>query len=351
VLENSAANGECGPWQNGNFGNPFNTTRVNQDIMHGWGNRPFDWQFGVALQQEIMPRLSVDVAFNRRWWSNFYVTDNQALGPSDFDRFTITAPTSANPNAPLPTAGEQLTYLKRNGNNPIGATSNYRTFQRDFGDETYYWQGIDFTANSRMTNGLVLQGGFSTGAGHRDLCDVWAALPELTVTVTTWQPVSTCKVDEEWQMNWRGLATYTIPRIDVLVSGIFRSQANTEPLTIETGVATNGVGIAANYTVTPAILAANGQTPFAPGVTTQSVNLVPTSSLFADRVNSVDMRFGKILRFGGTRTNIGIDLYNMFNSNVGTAFNQGFGTDGATWMRPTAVLNPRFARFNVTFDF
>ena len=55
------------------------------------------------------------------------------------------------------------------------------------------------------------------------------------------------------------------------------------------------------------------------------------------------MRFGKILRFGGTRTNIAMDLYNMFNSNVGTAFNQGFGTDGATWMRPTAVFNPRFA--------
>ena len=32
VLENSAGNGECGPWLNGNFGNPFNTTRVNQDM-------------------------------------------------------------------------------------------------------------------------------------------------------------------------------------------------------------------------------------------------------------------------------------------------------------------------------
>ena len=152
-------------------------------------------------------------------------------------------------------------------------------------------------------------------------------------------------------MNWRGLVTYTIPKIDVLISGILRSQANTEPLTIETGVATNGVGLAANYTVTPAILAANGQTPFAPGVTTQTVNLVLPSSLFGDRVNSVDMRFGKILRFGGTRANVAIDLYNLFNSNVGTAFNQGFGADGATWLRPTAVLNPRFARFNVTFDF
>jgi hypothetical protein len=347
VLENSAANGECGGWANLNFGNPFNTTTVNPDMMHGWGNRPFDWQFGVAVQQEILPRLSVDVAFNRRWWSNFYVTDNQLLGPTDFDQFTITAPPSQNPNAPLPTAGQRLTYLKRNGNSPLGATRNYRTFQRDFGDETYYWQGIDFTANSRMTNGLVLQGGFSTGAGHRDLCDVWAALPELVGA----NQLSACKVDEEWQMNWRGLVTYTVPRIDVLVSGILRSQANTEPLTIETGVATNGVGLAANYTVTNAILDANGQTLFAPGVTTQTVNLLTPSSLFGDRVNSVDMRFGKILRFGGRRMNIAMDLYNMFNSNVGTTFNQGFGADGATWLRPTAVLNPRFARFNVTFDF
>jgi hypothetical protein len=350
-LHNSSINGECGPWQNLNFGNPFNVTRVNPEIMSGWGNRPFDWQFGVAVQQEILPRLSVDVAFNRRWWSNFYVTDNQDLGPSDFDRFTITAPTSANPNAPLPTSGQPLTFLKRNGNSPVGATNNYRTFQRDYGDETYYWQGIDFTANSRMTNGLVLQGGFSTGAGTRDLCDVWAALPELTVTGTTWQQVSACRIEENWQINWRGLVTYTLPKVDVLVSGILRSQANTEPLTIETGVATNGLGLSANYLVTPDILAANGQTPFAPGIVNQTVNLVTPSSLFADRVNSVDLRFGKILRFRGTRANVAMDLYNLFNSNVGTAFNQGFGTDGATWLRPTAVLNPRFARFNVTFDF
>jgi len=163
--------------------------------------------------------------------------------------------------------------------------------------------------------------------------------------------VTACKVDEPWQMNWRGLVTYTLPRVDVLISGILRSQANTEPLTIETGVATNGVGLAANYTVTGDILTANGQTPFAPGITTQTVNLVPPSSLFGDRVNSVDMRFGKILRIHKTRANVAMDLYNLFNSNVGTAFNQGYGTDGATWLRPTAVLNPRFARFNVTFDF
>ena len=51
----------CGPWTNLNFGNPFGTTRVNPDVLHGWGVRPYDWQFGVAVQQEILPRVSVDV--------------------------------------------------------------------------------------------------------------------------------------------------------------------------------------------------------------------------------------------------------------------------------------------------
>ena len=36
---------------------------------------------------------------------------------------------------------------------------------------------------------------------------------------------------------------------------------------------------------------------------------------------------------------------------TGTAFNQNFGVDGLTWLRPTGVLTPRFLRFNVTFDF
>jgi hypothetical protein len=44
-------------------------------------------------------------------------------------------------------------------------------------------------------------------------------------------------------------------------------------------------------------------------------------------------------------------LYNLFNVNTGTVFNSAFGTDGATWLRPTTILNPRFVRFNVTFDF
>jgi hypothetical protein len=74
---------------------------------------------------------------------------------------------------------------------------------------------------------------------------------------------------------------------------------------------------------------------------------------WGDRVNVVDMRFAKVLRFSRTRTNIGLDLYNMFNSNTPIGYQQTFeaGTNGASWMQPSSVLLPRFARVNVQFNF
>jgi hypothetical protein len=65
------------------------------------------------------------------------------------------------------------------------------------------------------------------------------------------------------------------------------------------------------------------------------------------------MELGKNLRLGETRTNVAIDVYNVFNGNTATAYNQTYDpvTNGATWLSPTMVLNPRFARFNVTFEF
>jgi hypothetical protein len=123
------------------------------------------------------------------------------------------------------------------------------------------------------------------------------------------------------------------------------------PQTDQNAVATNGLSVNANYDVTSAqVLAAIGR-PLPGGAATQAVNLVRQGEVYGPRINTVDLRVTKVLRFGSTRTNVGLDLYNLFNSNTGTAFNQNFGTDGLTWLRPTSVLSPRFLRFNVTFDF
>jgi hypothetical protein len=346
AAQNNLATGgdSCSAWLNSNFGNALQTTRVDPTVLSGMGVRPYSWLFSVGVQQEIAPRMSVDVTYSRRQWSNFFVTDNAANSASDFTTFTIASPSNAILSANG--AGGNVSYVTINPNR-LGLTDNYYTKDSNYGNSTYYWRGVDLTFNARTRSGVTFQAGTSSGAGYRDICEITAKLPELLGS----QQVSSCKVDERWLTSARGLVSYTVPKIDVLVSASARSTANAQPATGFANVASNGLGVSANYNVpTAAVQAAIGR-PIAGGAAVQAVDLTLPGQIYGDRINAVDMRFAKILRLGRTRANIGLDLYNLLNANTGTAFNQAFGTDGSTWLRPTGVLNPRFVRFNVTFDF
>jgi hypothetical protein len=162
------------------------------------------------------------------------------------------------------------------------------------------------------------------------------------------QQVSACRVEEPWLWSWRGLASYIVPKVDVQVSAIMRSQPN---VTATNDPASNGLAANATFFQTNAAVQAALGRPIAGGAPTVALNLTKPGEVYPDRLNTVDMRFTKILRFGRTRTNVGVDLYNLFNANTGTSFNQNFGTDGSTWLRPNAILNPRYVRFNATVDF
>jgi hypothetical protein len=70
--------------------------------------------------------------------------------------------------------------------------------------------------------------------------------------------------------------------------------------------------------------------------------------MFGDRINQVDFRVAKILRFGRTGTTLGLDLYNAFNSSAIQTYNQTFGP---RWLTPTLVLPARFAKVSAQVDF
>ena len=91
-----------------NFGNANpNSTTVNPDILGGWGVRPHDWQIGVSVQHELVPRVSVEAGYNRRWWGNFFVTDNVLTTAADYDTYSLVIPTHEN----LPGAGELAPFV------------------------------------------------------------------------------------------------------------------------------------------------------------------------------------------------------------------------------------------------
>jgi hypothetical protein len=297
----------------------------------------------------------VEVAYNRRVWSNFFVTQNRALTAADFDAVTVTAP--LNPLLPGG-GGYPVTFLTRNTRSSLGATDSYYTTSDDYGGETHYWHGVDVSFTARTRWGLVVQGGTSTGRGVNDTCAMMNARfgRPMTPTIGTVSAVGvvagqpSCNSEEPWLTSVRFLGSYTVPKVDVLVSAIVRSQPNAQP---GAAVGTNGASRSALYRMTAAqFLAATGR-PLAPGLATQDVDLLLPGAIYGDRVNAMDMRFAKVLKFGKTRTNVGLDVYNLFNSNTPTTYESVYdpATNGARWLQPTAVLLPRFMRVNVQFDF
>ena len=92
--------------------------------------------------------------------------------------------------------------------------------------------------------------------------------------------------------------------------------------------------------------------PFAGlGSQTITVNLIEPGTLYGERVNQIDMRFAKILRFGRSRTTVGFDVYNLVNSDAVLTYNQTFSPTTTTWLRPNSVLQARFVKFSAQVDF
>jgi hypothetical protein len=334
-----------------NFGNTNpNLTTVNPAILQGWGIRPYDWQFGASVQQELLPRVSLEVSYNRRWFGNFFVTDNTLTKASDYNQWTLTVPQNSN----LPGGGTAATYFDVNPAVGVGAR-NYQTFETDYAPaRTQYWHGATTSLNARLRNGITLQAGTGTGRGVQDTCALVKALPELLVLAGVNQQLASCHVDEPWATSFRGLAAYTVPKIDVLVSANIRSVPNAN-IGMGSNSATNGASRNANYNLpNTAVQQALGRLPnggLANGNT--SVNLLIPGQLYGPRVTQVDMRLAKVLKFRGTRADVGLDLYNLFNTSnqVGFIETYDFATNGATYMQPNAIVAPRFVRFNVRVNF
>jgi hypothetical protein len=339
-----------------NFGKTGNNVAtVNDALLHGWGVRPNDWQWGVNVQQELMPRVSLEVGYNRRYFhfreagGQGTVTDNLQANPGDYTSWTINAP--IDPRLPGG-GGYPITSWVLTAAAAARAAQNNITLATDFGSErTDYWHGLDVTLNARLRNQLILQAGTSTGRGVIDNCSTAALIdaPDLRG----------CHNAEPFLTTLRGSVVYTIPKIDVQLSGTVRSQPG-----IALGITTigalasltqGGVWNVPNSVVQPLL----GRLP--PGAllsgTTQVFLLDADHRLYGPRRNQVDMRFAKIVRYKTMRANVGIDLGNLLNSNQATQFQSQYEystnnvNQGGSWLDPTQILQPRFARFSVSFDF
>jgi hypothetical protein len=340
-LVSTAANGECGALSDRNFGqNNPNSTQIDPEVAAGWGKRGYNWEFSAGVQQELMPRLSMDVAYFRRWYGNHLVTDNTLTAAADYTAFSVTAPADAR----LPEGGNYTVggFLDLNPNK-VGQVSNLVTYAKNFGDVTEMWHGADVNLTARLQNGLTASAGFSTGKANVDFCDVQGEVPEALIpygnsTLGTGATAGLlnapyCRIDQDFTTQYKGFAAYTLPRVDVQVSGTFQSYPGQE--------------VAANVIFPTAVVAQTLGRPLSNNAANATVNVVAPGTLFADRVNQLDLRVGKILRFGRTRTALNVDLYNALNTDAVLTQSNEY----SAWQRPLLLLPARFFKFSMTVDF
>jgi hypothetical protein len=342
-LANTEKNGECEAMNNANLGKEVFDRTYDPGFVQGWGVRPYSWSLGLSVQQELIPRVSVNVGYHRNWWGNWYTVDNLTNNLSDWTPFSIKAPVDPRlPNG----GGHVINGLYDLNEDKVGKVDEWATNSKNYAEQTENWQGVDVGVVARLRNGLTVQGGTSTGRRLSDACALKAVLPEQgvgtrgdTTSIAGGEPTNPyCRVVEPYRTSVRGLATYTIPRADVQISATWRSDP--------------GDALDANFVANNAYIAANGTLGRDLSESTNvTVNLIEPETFFAPRRSNIDLRVAKIFRYGRTRTQVGVDVYNLTNTDVVTGFNQTFSPTSTTWLTPTQIQPARYAKISAQIDF
>ena len=349
-LLNPAQNGfqgdVCGPWNNNTFGTQVFSTTYDPDMFRGWFTRPMDWQLGASVQREILPRTSIEVGYHKRWADKWTLIENTLQTHADFEVYSVTGPVDDRlGDASGRTVGDlwnvipskfgqinENTYLENN----IEGTNRQN-----------WWQGVDINVNTRMRNGLSVRGGVVISSAGDDYCS-YIENGYYGTAIAPGPGRRNCRSVSPWRPEFKGLASYIVPKVDVQVAATLNSRPGPQK--------TATVQFRADEIDDTLGRFPSGQTT---GSQTTPINLFNQFEDYYPQISVVDLRIGKIVRLGGARANIGFDIYNALNANTGQAYNGTYtrlGTGANTtatnfWGTPTLILPARFAKFSVQLDF
>ena len=339
------ANAECGPMANRLFGQPVATDSQAPELIRGWDKRLKNSEFSVSVQHELIPRMAVNIGYFRRWYGNLQVTDNLAVGPSDFTEFSVVAPLDPR----LPNGGGYVIDGLYNLNpDKVGQVNNLTTFAENYGEQLHTWQGWDASVNLRASQDVLLQAGYSGGKTLTDNCEIMAKLPEIqangyeTLSFDR-RAVSAgltnnpfCRIDTPFIHQFKGLGTYTIPRVDIQLAGTLQTYGGPEQQ--------------ANIVVSNAQVQPSLGRPLSGGAANVTVPLIEPGSQYGEWATLLDLRVGKVFRVSRLRTAVNLDVYNVLNSNSVTLYNHQYGT-GSTWLQPQQIVAGRLFKFSAQVDF
>ncbi len=333
------------------------TLTTDPGVLSGWGARGYNWEYTISGQHELAPRVSVAGGWYRRKYGNQTVTvDNRySMAKGSYDGpFCLNTP----PDPNLPGGGAYqvcgLYDLK-----PAVATaplpqSSTLSFSSNYGGETNIFEGFDASITARPKPGFFLNAGITAGKRVFDQCALvdYGVLSFLTSNPALLQQEISerypngdraCHQDLPYRPDFKLLGAYTLP-YDIALSGTFQ---------FTRGLQTGGAA--------PSLLAqwaaSTGSTtlgrPYANSAATRTWNLIEVGENYGNyNLKQLDLRASKRFRISQYRLRFDFDAYNIFNSNWPYTLTSTFSTLASSqWMRPTNVLQSRFFKLGINFDF
>jgi hypothetical protein len=241
VLTNPAANGECGPIDNRNFGqNNPSATRYDLAYLNGFGKRDYLWEVTAEVQQQLGSRMSLTAGYYRNWSGNFTVTRNLAVTAADFSPYSITAP--VDPRLPGG-GGYPINGLYDISPAKFGQVQNLVTSASHYGNQQRVSNFFNISLNTRLGSGIQLGGGLDTGRTVTDTCFI----------VNSPQDLLNCHiVTPFWpQTQIKMFGSYPLPG-DFIVSGTFQN-TSAGPLQNVVGPGIDAIYAASNAEIAPSL--------------------------------------------------------------------------------------------------
>ena len=356
VMNDFAANGECGAIANPQFGGTRTLTAFAPSRAKGWDVREYANRISVALQHELMTGLSLDVSYHRTDWKNQEATINNATPAADFTEGCITAPTDTRLGD---VSGQQVCGIWDANPNVFGLVDSERVNAKDVNtsgrDPKELFNGVDIAINAQFGDGGILLGGVTVGRTRFDYC--WNnALPNV---IQENQPANLPRTAGFCEITgdlWDGVgsqikfqAVYPLP-YDMTVSGTYKMLP--------------GIPIPASFNASNVSLAASLGRDLsvcrgavgAACTAVKSVALLPSAYrdgnqaavVHDQRINQVDLRLTKGLQVAGFRIQGVAELYNALNIRPAQGI---LTTYGSSWQFPRALLGGRLFKVGLQVDY
>jgi hypothetical protein len=294
--------------------------------LNEYGAYPRTWNLESALelQHEILPRLSGSASWFKGNFHNLTTTINRSYTTADYTPYTFYNPLTGEPIA---------VYARTLQNRP---TNNLDTFDPE---RERIYESFNFEFTARPGRGITLFGGL-------------AVERQLDVTCTAPDDPNTLRFCDDrengipYRKNFK--MSGTVPIIwGINASAVF--QSNNGVASSRTMVPTRG---STRYPATCPAPCPAGEIimPSALfGQTTLTVNLVDGDTVYTDRINQLDLRFGRTFQWSRVRITPSLEIFNSNNSDaIITYASTNALNAGSSYLRPNSILQPRMIGFNVT---